>query len=136
MLTGNLYSLSTTKYLTPDFLLKYLHAYGTSSAYRFLNHTHCNRPTVTKFSKKELILNRRYLPHPSSELIFHLGSFSQGIQICYFFFNFTPKYSDIIYKISPSWRSLLEWMIPLGLIFASLIVAGPQRFEVASKAAC
>ena len=36
-------------------------------------------------------------------------------------------------EISPSWRSLLEWMLPLGLLSASPIVAAtPQRSETAS----
>ena len=36
-------------------------------------------------------------------------------------------------KISPSWRSLPEWMLPLGLLSASPIVAAtPQAFETAS----
>ena len=39
-------------------------------------------------------------------------------------------------EISPSWRSLLEWMLPLGILSASLIVVSPQLFETASKAAC
>ena len=36
-------------------------------------------------------------------------------------------------EISPSWRSLLEWMLPLGLLSASPIVAAtPQPYEIAS----
>ena len=42
----------------------------------------------------------------------------------------------IYIEISPSWRSLLEWKIPLDVLFASPILAGPQRSETASKAAC
>lgn len=36
-------------------------------------------------------------------------------------------------KFPPYWRSLLEWMSPLGLLFASPIVVAPQIFEVASS---
>lgn len=39
MLRGNLLSLPITKSLTLTFLLKALHAYCTSRAYRFLTHT-------------------------------------------------------------------------------------------------
>ena len=36
-------------------------------------------------------------------------------------------------KIPPSWRSLLEWMLPLGLLSTSPIVAAtPQPSETAS----
>lgn len=54
MLRGNLLSLSTTKYLTFSLLLKALHSFCTSSAYKFLASTqiYFHFPAVMKFSRK------------------------------------------------------------------------------------
>jgi len=35
-------------------------------------------------------------------------------------------------EISPYWRSLHEWMLPLDILSASLVVAAPQPSKVAS----
>ena len=39
-------------------------------------------------------------------------------------------------EISPSWRSLLQWNLPLNLLFSSPIVVAPQPSETGSKATC
>ena len=97
-------SLSTTKSLTFALLLKALHASCTSvHVYSWLAHIAIVPPSQN-FLTKELILNRRYLSHPSFNLtdcFFQFGYFfARNTNILFVSKNLSPNISDILYKLT------------------------------------
>ena len=106
-------SLSTTKSLTSTLLLKAFHASCTSiHVDSWLAHIAIVSPSQN-FLTKELILNRRYLPHLSSDstnFIFQFGYFyARNPKMLFFSETILPKISDILCKLA---RPKIPALIP------------------------